>query len=92
MDEDLQARVKSADGLNWVERNITGPRGLTPEQKNEFRLAQYWFNAASDYARNGDLKMAMIFLNIAESHARPSNIDFSKRMEEVRSYYSTSSS
>jgi len=86
MNQDLQAKVRTFEKLNWVERNLTGPWGATPEQKNECYLAKYWLSAALEKAQKGDHADANTYLGIALEHIGPSGIDFSNKLNEVRKY------
>jgi hypothetical protein len=86
MNQDLQAKVRTFESLNWLERNLTGPWGATPEQKNECYFANYWLNAALNKAQDGDYATANIYLGIALEHIDPSGVDFSNKLDEVRKY------
>ena len=84
--QDLRAKVKTFESLNWLERNLTGPWGATPQQKNECFFANYWLNAALDKAQNGEYATARTYLGIALEHIGPSGVDFSNKLNEVRKY------
>jgi hypothetical protein len=89
---DLQTRVRKFESLNWLERNFTGPWGLTSTQKNEFYFANYWLDVALDHAQKGcDKDTVNRYLGFALEHAELSGVDFSKKLTQIKSCYQPSS-
>jgi len=90
--KDLQTRLKQFESLNWVERNFTGPWGATTKEKEEFYFANYWLNVALNHAQNGgDKNTADMYVRFALEHAALSGVDFSKKLEKIRTCYQPSS-
>ena len=85
--EDLQRRV-DIDRLTLKER-IIGPAGLNEEQKKEFELAKYWLDQADKYARRKDKSLAERCICLAQDHEPKTGVSFKKRIEKIRSYYTT---
>jgi len=89
--QDLQAKVKTFESLNWIERNLTAPRGSTGEQENAFHSARYWLNSAEEAALKGNHDVAELAIRTAQQYTGLSGVDFSRRIKEIRSYYQPSS-